>query len=127
MPSMDTFTLITTDCLFWLNRRAKDARYGRTLSQAFSHKVKPTGLHTVIHNHLVDVDVVRCVVLVSIDGAQVPVHATLDVSYPDFFTLPRFTHDECGKVILCPRKKLTRRQRHQWATIADWVNTSEDK
>jgi len=120
---MDTFTLITSGYLGWLNGRAKQSGLQRTLSNAFIAKVSDSGLHVVAHNFLLDPDTVRCTILVVFKDQVQPAHATLDMSYLDFRELPRFTYDIHGEVILAPRKKLSRREARQWQAIADAVNT----
>lgn len=123
MPNMDTFTMITTGYLAWLDGRARQAGLQRTLSNAFFKKVDDSGLHIVAHNHLLDPDTVRCTLLVKWKGQVQPVHATLDMSYPDFRELPRFTYDIHGEVTIAPRKKLSRRERKQWEAIANAINS----
>lgn len=99
MPVMDTYIVMNTDTLLDINRASRSLRFNRTLSQAFTEKLDPQGMHVITFSFIHNDDHVRAMMIVKMRGTMEPAIATLDIELNTFLKLPRCGYDEFGDLV----------------------------
>jgi len=125
MSYMDTFTMIDTAQLNFLNAHSRLHGRERTMSDALMRRVDADGLHVVSGNHILpDAVTVRCLILIKLNDKVQPTVGTLDIHIDDFQTLPRFAYESDGSIVSVVNPNWNRRTVKQARAMADQINES---